>query len=85
MHTASGIPVDFFAATVENWFNYLVSRTGGADNNTFVASAAMKKGLRWNPYGPGFIDAEGRDVVVESEADVYRIAGLPWQEPWERP
>ena len=27
-HVASGIPVDLFAATVENWWNYLVCRTG---------------------------------------------------------
>jgi len=85
VHTASGIPVDFFAATEENWFNYLVCRTGGAENNTIVAGAALKLGLRWNPYGPGFIDGEGNDIPVTSEADVYRIAGLPWREPWERP
>ena len=37
---ASGIPVDFFATTEEAWFNYLVCRTGPAELNTRIASAA---------------------------------------------
>jgi DNA polymerase/3'-5' exonuclease PolX len=84
VHVASGIPVDFFAATEANWFNYLVCRTGGAENNTLIASAAQAKGWKWNPYGAGFTDASGQTVAVTSEQDVFRYAGLPYHEPWER-
>jgi len=84
VHVASGIPVDFFAATDANWFNYLVCRTGGAESNTAIASAAKAKGWQWNPYGVGFTDDHGCTVAVTSEQDVFRHAGLPYREPWER-
>jgi DNA polymerase/3'-5' exonuclease PolX len=83
-HVTSGIPVDLFSATLENWFNYLVCRTGSADNNTRIASAAQAKGWKWNPYGPGFTDQENNIVRVDSEEDVFRLAGLPYLEPQER-
>jgi DNA polymerase/3'-5' exonuclease PolX len=83
-HVASGIPIDFFSATPANWFNYLVCRTGGAQNNVRIASAAQSKGWQWHPYGSGFTDQEGNLVRVESEQDVFRLAGLPYLEPWQR-
>lgn len=84
VHVASGVPVDLFTATEANWFNYLTCRTGGAENNVEIASAAKAKGWTWNPYGEGFTAADGSLVRVESEQDVFRLAGLPWKEPWER-
>jgi DNA polymerase/3'-5' exonuclease PolX len=84
VHTTSQIPVDFFRATRANWFNYLVCRTGSAENNTRIASAAQTKGWKWHPYGIGFTDSNGNWVRVESEADVFRLVGLPYREPWDR-
>lgn len=84
VHAASGIPVDFFAATTENWFNYLVCRTGGAESNMAIASAAQAKGWKWNPYGVGFTDQHGGEWPVASEREVFSLAGLPYKEPWER-
>ena len=83
-HTTSQIPVDLFQATPANWFNYLVCRTGSAANNVRIASAAERKGWKWHPYDAGFTDEEGRLVPVESEQDVFRLAGLPYLEPWQR-
>jgi DNA polymerase/3'-5' exonuclease PolX len=84
VHCASGIPVDFFATTAAAWFNYLVCRTGGSENNVRIASAAQEKGWKWHPYNCGFTDEEGRAVRVESEQDVFRLVGLPYLEPWQR-
>ena len=87
VHVASGIPVDFFAATHDNWFNYLVCRTGGAENNRQIAVAANDKGWTWNPYGSGFSRPSGlgREYHhVTSEQDVFDFVGLPYREPWER-
>jgi len=84
VHEHSKVPVDLFTATEANWFNYLVCRTGGAENNVEIASAAQRKGWKWNPYGAGFTDEAGRIVAVASEQDVFRLAGMPWLEPWER-
>lgn len=83
-HTASGIPVDFFSASEANWFNYLVCRTGSADNNTAICLATQAKGWKWNPYGAGFTDQENNLVPVRSEPDVFALAGLPYKEPERR-
>lgn len=83
-HVGSQIPVDLFAATEANWFNYLVCRTGGAETNMRISTAAQAKGWKWNPYGAGFTDEEGNLVRVKSEEDVFRLAGLDYLEPWER-
>ena len=81
----SGIPVDLFAANEENWWNYLVCRTGPADSNTRICMAAQQRGWKWTPYGAGFSRSDGGETYqVESEADVFRFVGLPFAEPWER-
>lgn len=87
VHVASGIPVDLFAATTGNWWNYVVCRTGGKQSNIAICEAAKKSGWKWNPYGDGFSRAAGlgREVhAVTSEREVFAFAGLPWLEPWER-
>jgi len=83
-HAASGIPVDFFSTTVESWFNYLACRTGPAESNTRVAAAAQRKGWKWKPYSPGFLDEHGDVVPVASERDVFEFVGLPYHEPRQR-
>lgn len=92
-HVRSGIPVDLFAATEENWFNYLVCRTGGAENNVAIAAAAKRKGWQWNPYGAGF-SREAHDGAygevpaavhpVRCEEDVFKFVGLPYRPPMDR-
>lgn len=79
-HRASGLPVDLFAATSENWWNYLVCRTGPAESNTRICMAAQARGWKWNPYGPGF--TRGDEVrAMESEAEVFAFVGLPYEQP----
>lgn len=85
LHAASGIPVDFFATSAECWWNYLVCRTGSAENNTTIATAARLNGKRWNPYGPGFVCLKTGDIFpAHSEEDVYRLAGLDFLPPSHR-
>lgn len=84
VHVASGIPVDLFAATPENWFNYLVCRTGPMESNVAIATAAQARGWKWNPYGPGFTDHRGVTIAAGSERDVFALAGLPFAEPPQR-
>ena len=99
-HVRSGINVDLFAATPENWFNYLVCRTGPAESNMRIATAAQARGWKWNPYGAGFSVAAVSDrrdaddgrrsetaatvLAVHSERAVFEFAGLEYREPWER-
>ena len=87
VHVSSGIPVDFFAATEANWFNYLVCRTGGSENNVTICNSAIAKGWKWNPYGSGFSRQKGlgeETAAMISERAVFEFVGLPYKEPWER-
>jgi DNA polymerase/3'-5' exonuclease PolX len=88
IHAPSGLPVDLFTATRENFFNYLVCRTGGAESNIRVCEAAIARGWKWNPYGSGFSRCAelGRveQHAVQSEREVFEFVGLPYLEPWER-
>ena len=82
-HRATGLPVDLFAATAENWHNYLVCRTGPADSNARICLAAQARGWKWNPYGAGF--SRGDEVrAMESEAAVFAFVGLPYEQPEAR-
>lgn len=87
-HRASGMPVDLFAATPENWWNYLVCRTGPAESNTRIATAAQHRGWKWHPYGTGFSrendEGEREEFTVTCEEDVFRFVGMPFAEPWDR-
>lgn len=87
VHVATGMPVDFFTATEENWFNYLVCRTGSAETNRRIAMAAQAHGIKWNPYGAGFEIPNGlasRVHRVTSEQEVFARVKLPYLEPWQR-
>jgi DNA polymerase/3'-5' exonuclease PolX len=87
IHVPSGMPVDLFTATPANFFNYLVCRTGGEQNNIAIASAAQARGWKWNPYGEGFSRPKGLAIEVHpisSEREVFDFVGLPYLEPWRR-
>ena len=85
IHVASGIPVDLFTASEANWWNYLVCRTGPAESNLAIATAAQAKGWKWNSYGAGFTHLGSSERhAVASEAEVFEFVGLPFREPWER-
>jgi DNA polymerase/3'-5' exonuclease PolX len=86
-HKQSGIPVDLFRATNENWWNYLVCRTGPVTSNTRIALAAIQRGWKWNPYGPGFSRQENGNTLfhpVKSEDEVFEFVGLPCLPPPRR-
>jgi DNA polymerase/3'-5' exonuclease PolX len=85
VHVGTGIPVDLFTATTANWFNYLVCRTGGAENNRQIAMAAQARGWKWNPYGTGFERVGFYErQTVKAERDVFDFVGLPYREPEQR-
>lgn len=84
-HVETLIPIDFFIATEESWWNMLVCRTGGAINNTRLAEAYRRRGLKWHPYSPGYTDFRGNSYENHSEEDVYRNAGLRYLHPQDRP
>jgi len=87
-HCASGIPVDLFAASHENWFNLTVCRTGPLESNIRIATAAQSLGWKWEPYSAGFTRPSWErgvgwnDVkVCRSEREVFEFVGLEYREP----
>jgi DNA polymerase/3'-5' exonuclease PolX len=85
LHTATGLPVDLFAATEKNWHNYLVCRTGSAENNLRIASQAQRLGYKWNPYRAGYTElSSGRTIPMESEEQVFTFIKLPYLPPEHR-
>jgi len=85
VHVASGIPVDLFTATERNWFNYLVCRTGGKDNNMRLAARAQEMGYKWHPYGAGLSrNSDGTVIPIASEQHLFEFLRIPYLEPWER-
>jgi DNA polymerase/3'-5' exonuclease PolX len=94
-HCYTTLPVDFFRATEESWFNLLVCRTGGAQTNMQIASRAKDRMLQWNPSidCAGFtrLNTRGGDgkggrqqIRVTSEEDVFRTVGLECPPPHKR-
>lgn len=85
-HTATGVPIDFFTATPENWWNYLVCRTGPKESNEAICKAARARGWKWEPYSSGFVDVADANhrAVMESERAVFEFVGLKYVQPRER-
>jgi DNA polymerase/3'-5' exonuclease PolX len=80
-----GLPVDLFEATADNWHNYLVCRTGPAESNIAICERALRKGYKWAPYSAGFVRlADGAEIRVSCEREVFEFVGLPYREPHER-
>lgn len=85
VHVRTGIPVDLFTSSIENFYNYLVCRTGPAESNIDICNAAIAKGWKWNPYGSGFTRNDGNaSHPVSTEREVFEFVGLPYKEPWDR-
>ena len=83
LHIPSGIGVDIFSTNQECWAVSLVVRTGGAETNKRIATAALRKGWSFHAYGGGFTTPNGV-IICSSEREVFEAAGLPYLEPWER-
>jgi DNA polymerase/3'-5' exonuclease PolX len=87
VHTASGIPVDFFITTEENWPMTLFIRTGPKELNIKVASLAKKQGWNLQAYGSGFHNTKTFPPlrhIVKSEEDIFAFVGLPYVPPERR-
>ena len=83
VHLESGIGVDIFSTTWENWSVASVVRTGGKVTNQQISMTAITKGLRFHAYGRGFTSPQG-EIICLTERQVFETVGLPYRQPWER-
>jgi len=91
VHVATGLPVDLFAATPENYFNRLFVTTGPAELNVRIAALARKKGWEWEVYDPGFVPLGGtwetcprQRRQMRSELEVFQFVDLEYLPPEAR-
>ena len=83
LHVPTGFGVDIFSTTEECWAVSLVVRTGGAETNKRIATAALRKGWSWHAYGRGFTSPDG-EIICHSEKEVFEAVRLPYLEPCDR-
>lgn len=84
IHIASGIPVDLFATTPENWWVSLVVRTGSKEMNLKLTTNAQRLNRSLMAYGCGVRGANGTVVAATSERHVFELCGVPYREPHQR-
>lgn len=85
VHIPTGLPIDLFATTAENWYVSLVIRTGGKDTNLMLTTGANKKNLTLNAYGCGVTNrATGEVTKANSEREVFELCGVEYREPEDR-
>jgi len=74
--------LDLWFATPETFATRLMCRTGSKEHNIWLASRALRMGLKWNPY-EGIVQGEETNRY-SSEAMLYDALGLPFIEPKNR-
>lgn len=84
VHVASGIPVDFFSTSLEAWWVSLVVRTGSAETNLSLTTAAQRQGKSLIAYGEGVRQTDGTVIAARSEQEVFALCGVAYREPWQR-
>jgi len=86
VHSETDIAINFFATTHDNWWNALVMRTGGKQNNINISSAARRRGWTFEACGSGLSSLRGLPHhQTTSERDVFEFVGLEYLEPENRP
>ena len=83
VHVPSGIGVDLFSTTTENWGMSLVVRTGSASFCIQVMSRLKALGHSGHAYG-GITLKSGEEIDCPTEEEVFRILGWAWMDPQQR-
>ena len=83
VHVPSGIPVDVFSSSTNNWGMSLVVRTGSKDFNVRMMARFRELGMRGHAYG-GVTDQEGNEIECPDEETVFRLLGWSWMPPERR-
>lgn len=84
VHVPSGIPVDLFSTTEDNWYVALVIRTGSKATNLRLTMGANKQGRILHAYGSGVEESDGNIIPATSEEHVFQLCGIPFMPPEKR-
>lgn len=83
VHVPSGIPLDVFATTADNWGMSLVIRTGPKEFNVRLMQRFRELGMSGHAYA-GVTDRDGQPLDCPTEQDVFRHAQWDYVEPEDR-
>ena len=82
VHVASGIPVDLFSTTAQNWGLALLVRTGPKEFNVRVMSRFRELGMAGHAYGG--VTVNEAEAPCPNEVDVFALLGWPFIPPERR-
>ena len=82
--TASGIQLDFYFASPENFATLFLIRTGSVQSNIRLCSIAKRKGWHLAASGDGLFNEENKRIAGDTEESIFEALGLPYMEPEER-
>ena len=82
IHPATGIGVDVFATSAENWGMAMVVRTGPAEFNVRVMARFQEPGIAGHTYGG--VTSEGEELQCPTEERVFELLEWDYLEPWMR-
>ena len=83
IHATSGIPVDVFSTTAENWGMALVVLTGPATFNISLMAELRRRGMHGHAYG-GITLVDGTEQACPTEEFVFAPLGWPYIPPEKR-
>lgn len=83
VHVPSGIGVDFFGTTLENWGMSLLVRTGSKEFNQRVMQKFKRLGMSGHAYG-GVTGTSGLDIPCPDEETVFELLGWNFIQPEHR-
>lgn len=79
------IPLDIFIAEEHNFTMVKFIRTGGAKNNTLVATRALQRNYELKQYENGFRNRGTQKIeLMHSEEQIYKFLGLNYIRPEDR-
>ena len=91
IHVPSGIPIDVFTTTAENWGMSLVVRTGPKEFNIAMMSRFQELSMRGHAYGGVSVKRPNDELgdyweVLDcpDEESVFKLLGWEYAEPHER-
>ena len=82
LHRATGIGVDIFATSSENWGMALMVRTGPAGFNVRMMARFRELGMAGHAYGG--VTKGGNELQCPTEERVFELLEWEYLAPWER-
>lgn len=77
----TGVPIELYIADERTWWTLVFIRTGSANHNIMMCSAAQRMGYTLHADGRGIEDVEYQRHVPDSEERVFELCGVTYVEP----